>query len=243
MDETLPHPTHEIVTFESGQASVREIASGRAMHSALGSWEEAQAVYVTPSRLAERLSRPGPPLVLWDVGMGIAANALLAIETAKELGAKRLRELQIVSFEKTLEGLALALEHPDLFPFLSAHGGAVSQLMERRVWIGEGVTWRLFYGDYLEAAAEAPAPELVFYDHFGPTSCPELWSERAFALTLGRPDGVTLLTYSAASAVREALTAAGYRVGRGAGTGVKRETTIASTIAGEIAQPLKRFAK
>ena len=54
-------------------------ATGQVMHPVVGPLAEAEALYVGPSRLAERLRGPEPgPLVVLDVGLGAGSNAVAA---------------------------------------------------------------------------------------------------------------------------------------------------------------------
>src|SRR5215212_5992445 len=68
---------YEIVKAWEGFASIRQLSSGEIMHSRTDPMKEARELYVEQSRLAERLREnpTGEPLVLWDVGLGAAANA------------------------------------------------------------------------------------------------------------------------------------------------------------------------
>jgi queuine tRNA-ribosyltransferase len=64
---------------------IRDTVSGEVMHSVNDPAEEARSLYVEQSRLIERLRRAEPgvgarPLVVWDVGLGAATNAMAAIQ-------------------------------------------------------------------------------------------------------------------------------------------------------------------
>ena len=55
---------HEVVTTRSGARAMRDRATGQVMHPVVGPLAEAEALYVAPSRLAERLLAPSvAPLV------------------------------------------------------------------------------------------------------------------------------------------------------------------------------------
>jgi queuine tRNA-ribosyltransferase len=85
--------------------------------------DEARALYVEQSNLAERLRESEEPLVIWDVGLGAGANAMAAIECYEAQAANGpVRPMQIISFEKDLDSLKLAVQRNDLFPYLR-HGG------------------------------------------------------------------------------------------------------------------------
>ena len=72
---------YEVHKAWEGFASIRQISSGEIMHCRTSPMEEARKLYIEQSNLSERLtSRNGvaadqlPPLVIWDVGLGAAAN-------------------------------------------------------------------------------------------------------------------------------------------------------------------------
>ncbi|MFN7133800.1 MAG: methyltransferase, partial [Myxococcales bacterium] len=62
----------ELVTLANGARAVRQLSTGEVMHPAVGPWQEANLLYVEQPKLGERLSSPGGPLVLFDVGLGAA---------------------------------------------------------------------------------------------------------------------------------------------------------------------------
>ncbi|MDQ3414661.1 MAG: tRNA guanosine(34) transglycosylase Tgt, partial [Verrucomicrobiota bacterium] len=72
---------YEVHIAQEGFASVRQVSSGEIMHMRTPPMEEAHSLYVEQSHLAERLvPPPAEPLVIWDVGLGAAANAMAAIQ-------------------------------------------------------------------------------------------------------------------------------------------------------------------
>jgi queuine tRNA-ribosyltransferase len=78
---------------EAGGAAVgriRDTVSGEVMHSVNDPAEEARSLYVGQSRLLERLGEPGEgaPLVVWDVGLGAAANAMAVVHAVEALRAQ-----------------------------------------------------------------------------------------------------------------------------------------------------------
>ena len=109
--------SHELVRFPNGTASLKPLAGREAMHSSIGPWLEANQVYVEQAGLSDRLKQPGRPLVLFDVGMGIAANAIAAIVCAEKTKTP-VRRFQIISFENDLDGIIQALRNTDQFPYL-----------------------------------------------------------------------------------------------------------------------------
>jgi queuine tRNA-ribosyltransferase len=200
----------EVVATRGGALAVRDKQTGEVMHP-MGPLQEAQDVYVGPSRIEARLREGGPPLVLLDVGLGAGTNALAALQIAESL-ADAARRLEIVSFEHDLGALELALDpaHGSAFglgdPLSVAHRAARELLAQGRASTPR-VSWRLCFGDVLHALANEPlgSADLVFWDMFSSKVHPEVWSARAFAaLRRVCRSGATVHTYSAATPTRAA---------------------------------------
>lgn len=235
----------EVVTTRSGARAMRDRATGELMHPVVGPLVEAQRLYVVPSRLAERLGEHGAePLLLLDVGLGAGSNAALAWQVSEAL-PETARRLELVSFERDLGALELALrpEHAASFGLEGSASAAARGLLAEGRHESARSVWRLCLGE-LPARLDAVAPgsaDIVFWDPFSPRANPELWTLAAFAAL--RPlcrRGATLHTYSAATATRSALLLAGFAVGIGAATGANEQTTQAALEADALAQPLDR---
>src|SRR3954451_21305879 len=97
-DEPFRLGDYEIHRAWEGFASIRQISSGEIMHSRTDPIEEAGQLYVEQSRLAERLKSES--LILWDVGLGAAANAMAAIECYEQSSSTQ--PFRITSFENDL---------------------------------------------------------------------------------------------------------------------------------------------
>src|SRR4051794_17781708 len=81
--------THELIQYKNGTSSLKHKISGETMHSFIGPWDEARLLYIEQSRLAERIilsesqkdaQAVSRPLVLFDMGLGAAANALAVLD-------------------------------------------------------------------------------------------------------------------------------------------------------------------
>jgi queuine tRNA-ribosyltransferase len=236
-------PRFEIVETRGGAAAVLDRSVGEVMHPVIGASAEAERLYVAQSRLRERLARPGPPLVLFDVGLGAGANALAALRAAREAG-EAVRALEVVSFERDTGALALAASDAGA-PRL---GLSPADVRAARALLATGLhregraAWRLVPGDARETLpAEAAPAEVVFWDPFSPRRDPALWTVAAFSALRPRcAPGLGLFTYSTATAVRSALLLAGFWVGIGDPTGPKAGTTAAALARDELARPLDR---
>jgi queuine tRNA-ribosyltransferase len=213
---------------------IRDTTSGEVMHAGGDPSEEARALYVDQSRLIERLQDGvAEPLVVWDVGLGAATNAMAAILAVEAAAAaapsRRARCLTLISFDNDLDSLTLALDHMRLFKHLR-HAAPRSLLNHYRWSDGASrIDWRLLSGDFAVRKFEAPAPDIIFFDPFSYKTDGGLWTLTAFRelarLCAHRP--VELFTYSSSTAIRSAMLAAGFYVAKGRGTGAKTETTIA----------------
>jgi queuine tRNA-ribosyltransferase len=226
---------YEVHVSQQGFASIRHRSSGEIMHSRTEPLTEAKRLYIDQSGLAERLREGSQdPLVIWDVGLGAAANAMAAIRCYEEQ-TRPLRPLRIVSFENDLDSLKLAFAHSDKFTYLR-HGAAAGILADGR-WESKrhpGLSWELIQGDFLDRIAgpeEIAAPDLIFYDMFSFKTQAREWTRHAFASLFERcrAKPAELFTYSASTGVRVALLSAGFYVAKGLSTGDKQETTIALT--------------
>jgi queuine tRNA-ribosyltransferase len=211
------------------------------MHPVVGPSVEAERLYVAQSRLRERLAGPGPPLVLFDVGLGAGANALAALAAAEAAGPGG-RRLEIASFEADTGALALATsdEGAARLGLSPAAGAAARALLSEGRFESPRVLWRLVPGDLRETLPrEGALAELVYWDPFSPRANPGLWTLAAFAALRARcAAGAAVYTYSTATATRAALLLAGFFVGAGDPSGPKQETTAAATDPALLARPL-----
>ncbi|MET0791661.1 MAG: MnmC family methyltransferase [Polyangiaceae bacterium] len=233
----------ELVTLRNGTRAVRHLIHGEVMHPSVGPWQEAQALYVAQSRLAERLQQEGPPLCVWDVGLGAGTNAVAALRAALDLGPAQRRKLSVVSFEIDLAPLRLALADQEGFPFLRPLAQAAETLASAQRWSEGLLSWQLLLGDAEALWRNAsPPPELIFFDPFSPASNPTLWTPSTFQSLRARAEepsaGCTLYTYSAATPTRVSLLLGGFFVGTGIATGRKSETTVAATRLDLLQAPL-----
>jgi queuine tRNA-ribosyltransferase len=208
------------------------------MHSVNRPSDEAHKLYVEQSHLASRLLKRDDAdgeLVIWDVGLGAASNAMAALHCFEKKHAESeegaLRPLRLLSFECDLDPLTLAAKHAGRFPHL--RHGAPGQILAHGKWshFSGLLQWELFKGDFLRHFAATPPPDLIFYDPFSAKTDTGLWTTEVFARIRHHcgTKSAELYTYSSATAVRVMLLAAGYYVAEGVGTGPKSSTTLAFT--------------
>ena len=88
---------YSLVRRANGPTSIRSLAEGETFHPVIGPVAEAEALYVRQLDLAGRMAASADPeWVLWDVGLGSAANVTTALRHLAGIP----RRLRIVSFER-----------------------------------------------------------------------------------------------------------------------------------------------
>lgn len=249
----LEHPLFEIVTTTAGAVSIRNKAVNEIMHNPVGPWVEANALYIDQSNLRERLlTDVQKELVIFDVGLGAAANAVAALSCIDSLGVSS-RPVRLVSFERDLDLLRFALDHADHFAHFAPYTTAMEELLRLGTWSsGQScrqnptgkIRWELRTGNFLDLIeTEILQPHLIFFDPYSPKVNQEMWTSSCFRklrriCRSPEEGGTDLYTYSQATRIRVALLQAGFCVGYGVSTGLKEETTQASTDYRSLKSPL-----
>lgn len=246
-----PPDNYQLVTLANGVRSVYSRAHDETFHPVIGPVAEAEALYVRQLRLPERFAACSEEFVVWDVGLGSAANVLTVL---RSLGSLRGR-LRIVSFDCTLEPLAFARQHAVELVYPMGFEAQLEVLLQQRsvnFKLGEvEVNWTVHVADFptlLDQAAQdatlrgqLPAPHAILYDAFSPATNTVMWTLPVFQklYTFLAPDRPCALpTYSRSTLLRVTLLLAGFYVGAGHATGEKEETTIAANTLELIAEPL-----
>jgi tRNA U34 5-methylaminomethyl-2-thiouridine-forming methyltransferase MnmC len=239
---------YELVRLRGGAHSVRSRAHAETMHPGLGPVAEAQALYVTQLRLVERLRKHNGEFVIWDVGLGAAANALTVLRAAREAPVP----VRLLSFEETLEPLRFAFTQRAALAHFEGYEAAVERLLDQgsaEFQNGRAsAIWQLHRGDFplllrQPAARALPKPHVILFDPWSPAKNPAMWTALVFASLFGLLDAhrpCALATYSRSTMLRVALLLAGFWVGAGRATGLKEETTIAANAPELIAGLLDR---
>jgi len=239
---------YRIVKLADGVHSVHSVAYAETFHPVVGPVGEAEALYVRQLRLAERLRQEPDDFVVWDIGLGAAANPITVLRATREVPSS----LHILSFDYTLEPLRFALEQKQYLPYLAGYELPLGELLRNQgVTFQNGaqkVTWTMHLADFpaLIAKPEAqqwPKPHAIMFDAFSPATNPAMWTQPVFAaifrlLDPSRP--CALPTYSRSTMLRVTLLLAGFFVGVGHPTGQKEETTIAANAFELLSEPLDR---
>lgn len=223
---------YEVILQTHGFYSLRDIHSGETIHSVIEPVRESNDLYVNQSQFQLLVNQDlNSPLIIWDVGLGAASNALAAIRKIEALQETfhSKRVVSIYSFENNFNSLKLAFQNPTLFPYIEHP--SVTSFMDNGLWENHSklIQWKLIEGDITTQFTTAPPPHLIYYDMYTYKNNPTLWSVWFFKQLFDYCQGNTtrFITYTVSTRSRSALLAAGFYVGYGVGTGPKSETTLA----------------
>ncbi len=241
---------YKIVKLASGVHSVHSVAHRETFHPVIGPVAEAEALYVRQLGLPERMSAHSGEFVIWDVGLGAAANVLTVLRATRSARCP----LRIISFDHTLEPLQFALDNAKILGYLDGFEETVATFLRgKSVEFQDArrqIHWELHLGDFPSLLTHTldhphthsiPPPHAILFDAFSPAKSPAMWTQPLFAnlfrlLDPARP--CALPTYSRSTMLRVSLLLAGFYVGAGHATGEKEETTIAANTPALIAEPL-----
>ncbi|MEA3213611.1 MAG: hypothetical protein QOE70_6668 [Chthoniobacter sp.] len=230
----------ELVTVASGARSLRSRAHAETFHPVIGPMAEARALHVEQQRLVERAALADGGFVVWDVGLGAAANAIAVIEAFRDF---RGGPVVLHSFDATSAPLQFAVLHADALGYIAPHHSAVETLLAEGCAVCGAVQWRLHRGDFRAQFGAVSAPDAILYDPYSPRANPELWTLEHFTALASRLDPARPClwsNYTRSTAVRVTLLLAGFFVGRGAASGEKDETTLAANDPTLLLAPLER---
>jgi tRNA U34 5-methylaminomethyl-2-thiouridine-forming methyltransferase MnmC len=244
----MESPDYRIVKLAGGAYSVRSLAYDETFHPVIGPVAEAEALYVRQLNLPDRLRQHRGEFVVWDIGLGAAANPITLLLS---LAADQER-ITIVSFDQTAEPLQFALAHREQLSYLNGFETECGQLLQTGSvnfkCARAEVHWTLHLGDFPtvvneRAAEQLPKPHVILFDAYSPAKNPAMWTQPLFARIFQLLDpkrACAMPTYSRSTMLRVSLLLAGFHVGAGHATGEKEETTIAANNPELIAAPLDR---
>jgi queuine tRNA-ribosyltransferase len=253
------HPGYKIVELKNGARSVHSLADAETFHPGIGPVAEAEALYVRQLQLPERVRATPEEFVIWDVGLGAAANALTAI-TLIGRALDQPKSIRLVSFDQTSEALRFALQNAAELTYLSGYEAPVATLLREHIvefHSGElSVKWVFSPGDFPARLSSRrtgqgadsftgllPAPHAILFDPHSPQKNPAMWTVPLFtdlfrALDPQRP--CALANFTRSTLARTAMLLGGFFVGVGHATGFKEETTVAANALELLAEPLNQ---
>ena len=230
----------ELISLRGGSKSIRSIQHGETMHIGTDPVTEATELHVFQQQIGKRLAshNMNTPFVVWDVGLGPAANALAILKAVEGGGIP----VELHSFEIDTTVLEFALGHAAELGYLSGRETLIRELLDNgEAHPSPSVIWKLHRGDFSNSSPMAPSPSSVLFDPYSPARNPEMWGLSVFRSILDATEHDTpclLTNYTRSTAVRVTMLLAGWYVGRGVPTGDKEETTIASSQPGLLEHPL-----
>lgn len=246
----MPSAAYRLVRLTNGACVVQSLAYGEKMHPGLGPAVEAETLHVGQLQIRARLAQHSGEFVVWDVGLGAAANAIAVLRATREFP----NPVRLLSFDDTAAPLAFALQHADQLGYFHGYESQVERLLKQRrtgfLDHRHSVDWEFHVGDFpallscaraTSAGISLPPPHAILFDAFSPAKNPAMWTQPLFTnlfqlLDPRRPCNLT--TYSRSTMLRVTLLLAGFFVGRGVATGLKEETTIAANTPELVESPL-----
>jgi tRNA U34 5-methylaminomethyl-2-thiouridine-forming methyltransferase MnmC len=268
--DSVVQTSYTLVYLRNGARSIRSLAEAETFHPVIGPAIEAEALYVRQLRLPERVQATAGEFVIWDVGLGAAANALTAIRLIRESLQGKPAQLRLVSFDHTSAAAAFALQHSAELGYVAGYEAALAELVRTHsVKFNDeslSVEWTLESGDFpawlrqpperrlparrgsalscQHAVPEAGAPpHAILFDPFSPKKNPAMWTVSLFAGLFGRLDPqrpCALANYTRSTMARVTMLLGGFFVGVGHPSGLKEETTVAANRMELLDEPLDR---
>jgi tRNA 5-methylaminomethyl-2-thiouridine biosynthesis bifunctional protein len=238
------NPSHDPQAYFGEDGAPRSARFGDIYYSLEDGLEETRHVFFKGCGLPEAWSgRQRFCVAELGFGTGLNIAALLELWSQTRAPAAQLQVFTIEGFLMPREDAVRALS---AFPALAEFAEAIlAQWPKER----RGFHYMDFpqWGVHLTLALLPVEEALVawqgradawFLDGFSPALNPDMWSEGVITAIAGHSAvGARLATFTAASAVRRALTAAGFAVEKRPGYGRKRERLVARWPDGEVEAP------
>ncbi len=206
-------------------------------HSAEGGPAQALHVFLGGNGLPARWQNRGRFTVL-ETGFGFGLN-FLATWAAWKGDPQRPAKLHYVSIEKHPFAVAdLERLHAKLSGFepiareLRKEWPMLVPGMHRMEFEGGRVVLTIYFADIALALPQLRlAADAIYLDGFSPAKNPQMWEARVLKKLAGLgAEDATFATYTVASTVRDALTNAGFAVGKRAGFAKKRDMLCGSFV-------------
>src|SRR5579863_6154689 len=106
---------YKIVELVNGEKTLFSASYAEKMHPGLGPTAEAELLYVRQLNIRERLNVHAGDFVIWDIGLGAAANSVAALRAMRDVPGT----IKILSFDNTIEPLQFALENAGALGYMA----------------------------------------------------------------------------------------------------------------------------
>ena len=148
------------------------------MHNPVGPWKESNELYIGQSNLKSLLTKDlDKELVIYDVGLGAAANAVATLNAVKSSK----RSVRLISFEIDLDLLYFALENSAQLAYLVGYEKIIHSLLNDKIWEKENLKWELHHGDFLDCIENVEHKcHLIYFDPYSPKQNEAMWTTNCF---------------------------------------------------------------
>ncbi|WP_159265082.1 tRNA (5-methylaminomethyl-2-thiouridine)(34)-methyltransferase MnmD [Tenacibaculum maritimum] len=210
----------EIIITSDGSTTIHLPDWNEQYHSKHGAIQEAYHVFIRNGLEALPIAN----ISILEIGFGTGLNCFITFLEAQK---------KAISINYTgVEGYPIQKEELEKLNYVTALSAgsqsAIFDKMHEALWNEEQEITKEFSllkkQQFFEDIDEENAYDLVYFDAFGATNQPELWTEVIFEkMYKAMKKGGVLVTYSAKGSVRRAMQAVGFVVERLPGPPGKRE--------------------
>lgn len=225
----MPHKIFTPQLTNDGSFTFFSPEFDESFHSLHGAKQEALIKFVEPCQLATKAQKP--VIHILDVCYGLGYNTAAALEVIWANNPNCCVELVALEINLAVPKAAIAQG------LLNNYSPPIPQFLELLITNlkvkTDSFNAKLYLGDartkIQELSRQKFLADAIFLDPFSPPRCPQLWTvEFLQQLASCCAESGKIATYSCAAAVRSALIAAGFKIGRTAQVGGRLPGTVGS---------------